>query len=475
MERYRGLVDDWDAFVEALARPQPVTLRANRLRLRPEALRAHLEAQGFRLEPYAFCPEVMRVEAAPVPPAKTLEHWLGWFYLQEAAAAVPVLALDPQPGERVLDLSAAPGGKTTQAAERMGDRGLVAANDPDGARLRALLSNVYRLGVTCCAATRYDGRAFPAAPRFDRVLVDAPCSAEGNARRSARARAGRSDAERRRLAAVQVALLRAGLARVREGGVVVYSTCTFAPEENEAVVDAVLRAAEGAVALEPLPEGLPGVPGVTSWQGERFLPQLELARRIYPHHLDSGGMFVARLRRLGPLPWDPGPQPEPEALRPDPELRRQVVAWFAARYGVPEESFAGLHAYRQGSDVWLSRLEGVPAWPGLQAVGIRLLRGGGATWKPTSLGLMNFAQAARHNVADVDAEALRALLQGRRVAPPAGAALERGYVILRFAGHVLGCGVLDEHGLRSAIPRGRAEELFACLEAQSAAAAPERS
>ncbi|PZN13352.1 MAG: RNA methyltransferase [Bacillota bacterium] len=477
LERYRPIIDDWNAFLEYLSRPQPATLRVNRLKADPAWVRARLAERGFHLEPYDWYPDLLRVERGPHSPGQTLEHWLGYFYLQEAAAAVPVLALDPQPGERVLDLSAAPGGKTTQMAERMGDEGLIVANDADARRLGALQHNVSRLGITAVAVTRVDGRRFPLGVPFDRVLVDAPCTAEGNARRSGRARRGAKLHQIRRLASIQVSLLRRGLTLVREGGVVVYSTCTFAPEENEAVVDEVVRAAGGAVVVEPLPPGLPGAPGVTAWEGRRFVPEVELCRRIYPHHLDSGGMFVARLRRVGPLPWAAdGPAGEGSDAGPgwteaDPDLRARVVDWFRTRYGVDPAAFEGFHAFALGSErgIWLARVPRVPGWPELRSVGIRAVRAHGVTWKPTSFGLTRFAATARRNVVDLDREELRALLEGRRVAPPANLPepLERGWVALRYDGAVIGCGLLLEDRVTSALPQERAEELLSCLRRES--------
>ncbi|GAB6876928.1 NOL1/NOP2/sun family putative RNA methylase [Thermaerobacter litoralis] len=495
-ERYRAIVDDWDAFQASLARPQPTTLRVNRLKADPEALRARLEERGFRLEPYEWYPDLWRVTAEPFSPALTLDHWLGRFYLQEAAAAVPVLALDPQPGETVLDLSAAPGGKSTQMAERMGDRGMVVANDPDPRRLAALSHNLQRLGVTSAVVTRADGREFPGGVAFDRVLVDAPCSAEGNARRSARARQGAGRHQRRRLPAVQAALLRRGLALVRAGGVVVYSTCTFAPEENEGVVDLVLQEAEGAVTVEPLPEALPGVAGVTAWEGRRFRPEVEACRRIYPHHLDSGGMFVARLRKQGPVPWEgaggdgagtgpgrrapagagtrsPAPsetdgstaRPEARWVEADAALRRRVAAWLREAFGLDEGVLDGVHAFgNEDQGIWLAALNRIPGWAAVWSAGIRLVRGHGATWKPTSFGLMHWASGATRNVVDLDRAGLRALLEGRQIAAPPGAPLaRRGWVVLRYQGHAVGCGFWDGQRLRSALPQERAGELLSIL------------
>jgi len=255
------------------------------------------------------------------------------------------------------------------------------------------------------------------------------------------------------------------------------------------VVDAVLRRARGAVTVAAPPDGLPGIPGITHWEGQDFDPALALTRRIYPHHLNSGGMYVACLRREGPLPWPARPPEEAAPLRADPDLTRRFVDWWCRRFDVDPERFAGLHAYLRGGDLWLSAHPEVPGLRGLQAVGLRVLRGpgrpgrgdggpargpaaGGAGfdgWKPTSLALMHLAAGARRNVIDLDDGALQSLLAGQRLGfdRAGGAApVDAGYVALRWRGEVLGCGVVDGRGLRSALPQGRVQELLSCLEAE---------
>lgn len=295
MERYREIIDDWDAFWEALHRPLPTVVRTNTLRIDPEDLRRRLERKGFELKPLPWDPTCFTV-LGEIPIGNTLEHWLGYFYVQEATQLFPAKALDPKPGERVLDLCAAPGGKTTQMAQHMGDEGLVVANDASPSRIKALLANVYRLGLRCVVVTECPGENFPGRARFDRVLVDAPCSAEGVARKFPHLRRGASLAYIRQMAALQKKLLVRALELVRPGGLVVYSTCTLAPEENEGVVAYVLE--------RKLAELLPFEPPVPHARGlERFGPlefgtEMKKAVRFYPHHFDSEGGFVALLRRI---------------------------------------------------------------------------------------------------------------------------------------------------------------------------------
>ena len=298
IERYRSIVSEWDRFREAAERPEPTTLRVRRGRTTPERLRRRLAAKGFGLEPVGGLPDFLRVTEAPYSVAKTLEHWLGLFYVQQAVTGVAGPALDPRPGERVLDLCAAPGGKTVHLAELMEDRGTVVASDPDDNRIRALLGNVYRMGHPNVLVVSADGRSFPGGARFDRVLVDAPCPGEGTTRKGAGAsRAQYRHNDHAKMQAIQKGLLRRAVELVRPGGVVVYSTCTYAPEENEGVLSGIYPE-KAAIERIEIPEGVTVDPGVPEWGGERYRPDVVNAIRFWPHHNDTGGFFVARLRRL---------------------------------------------------------------------------------------------------------------------------------------------------------------------------------
>ncbi len=293
LARYRGIITAWEEFSAACARPLPTTIRTNTLCIRPDALQARLARRGFTLVPYPGIPELFRV--TPNGVAKTIEHWLGLFYIQEATQVLPVNALSPRPGETVLDMCAAPGGKTTQIAAAMDNRGLLVANEPNGRRQQALLSNLNRLGVINTTVTAYRGESFPMRMSFDRVLIDAPCSAEGTGRKTPALRAGATPATIRRLAGIQRRLIARGYDILRPGGVLVYSTCTFAPEENEAIVAALLAARNAHVDEIEIP--VPHATGVTHWQGTDFPAEVKHCVRIYPHHFDSGGGFIARISK----------------------------------------------------------------------------------------------------------------------------------------------------------------------------------
>jgi len=294
VERYREIIPEWEAFWEAILRPLPTVIRTNTLRIDPADLRRRLERKGFDLRSLPWDETCFEIRGE-IPAGNALEHWLGYYYIQEATQLLPVKALAPKPGEHVLDLCAAPGGKTTQIAQYMEDYGLLVANDSSAKRIQALLANVYRLGIKCVVVTECPGEKFPGEGEFDRVLVDAPCSGEGVARRFPHLRKGAPLSAVLRLSALQKKLLARALELVKPGGIVVYSTCTLAPEENEGVVKYVLD--RGLAELIPWEPPVPHAPGLIRFLGIEYGPEMQKTVRIYPHHFDSEGGFIAVLRR----------------------------------------------------------------------------------------------------------------------------------------------------------------------------------
>jgi NOL1/NOP2/sun family putative RNA methylase len=291
LERYRDIVPEFERFTAVQCEPLPVSARINTLKTDRSSLLERLERQSIGYESFGWYPLGLKLDLEK--PGKLLEYLLGYIHIQEEVSMVPPLVLDPRPGEEVLDLCAAPGGKTTQISQAMENRGVVFANEPSLARIAPLRSNCERLGAVNVAITRYDGRRFPD-HLFHRVLVDAPCSSEGRARRDPDLLSRCSRERSLDIQVLQIGLLRRAVRITRPGGVIVYSTCTYAPEENELVVQKVLG--EGKVRLEQfsLP-GLKGCPGITEWEGVELDEDLKRCARYYPHLNDTGGFFVARL------------------------------------------------------------------------------------------------------------------------------------------------------------------------------------
>ena len=211
----------------------------------------------------------------------------------------PVMALAPLPGERVLDMAAAPGGKTSYLAQMMKNTGTIIANDLKRDRLKSTVANLHRLGVQNAVVCQYNGKEFPKVMgSFDRVLLDAPCSGLGVISRDQSVKIQRTVKDVTKMAHLQRELLLAAIDSVncasKTGGFVVYSTCSVSVEENEKVVAYAL--AKRCVKLVDC--GLPhGKPGFARFQGHRFPPSLTLTRRFYPHVHNMDGFYVAKFKK----------------------------------------------------------------------------------------------------------------------------------------------------------------------------------
>jgi 16S rRNA C967 or C1407 C5-methylase (RsmB/RsmF family)/NOL1/NOP2/fmu family ribosome biogenesis protein len=307
-------------FLDSYRRPAQRAVRANPLKLDPAALPGLL---GIDPDPVPWCPEAWFLPEG-VRVGDTLAHAAGLCYVQEPSALAVGAALDVRPGQRVLDLAAAPGGKATLAAGRLGDRGVVVANEVQGSRVRALADNLDRWGSwrTVLAGETVARLAERLGGGFDRVLLDAPCSGEGLFRRNPAAAAQWRPGQVRGSAERQRGLLADAARLVRPGGMLVYSTCTFAPEENEQQVARFLAAQPGWE-LQPIPWHDGFSPGRPDWS-DGGPPELARTVRLWPHHTRAEGHFIAKLGRpAAATPANPAAVPAgPGSARGNPAARR---------------------------------------------------------------------------------------------------------------------------------------------------------
>ncbi|KAI0362260.1 NOL1/NOP2/sun family RNA met [Trametes cingulata] len=287
-------------FFEANEVPRPVTIRTNTLRTRRRDLAQALINRGVNLEPIGKWTNVgLQVFESSVPIGATPEYLAGHYMLQAASSFLPVIALSPQPGERVLDMASAPGGKTTHMAALMQNTGVIFANDANKARTKSLTANVHRLGCKNVVVCSYDGREFPKViGGFDRVLLDAPCSGTGVISKDASVKTNKSERDFTLLSHLQKQLILCAIDSVqadsKTGGYLVYSTCSVTVDENEAVVDYALRKRPNVKLVDT---GLEfGRPGYTSYRGKTFSDKLSLTRRFYPHVHNMDGFYVAKFK-----------------------------------------------------------------------------------------------------------------------------------------------------------------------------------
>ncbi|MEA3342670.1 MAG: RsmB/NOP family class I SAM-dependent RNA methyltransferase [archaeon] len=298
--RYHALLGrENKRFLKYCRIPLRRAIRVNRFKITREECVSRLKEEGFVLKSIPWNKWGFWVEdKRDVALGNTPEHFLGYFYVQEASSMIPALVLGAKEEETVLDVCAAPGSKTTQMAEMMENTGLVVANDTNISRIKALRYNLDKGGVVNTIVTRMDGAKLNRCGiEFDRVLVDAPCSCEGTVRKDWKVLSHWSEPLIFNLSRLQKHIVLNAVQCLKSGGVLVYSTCTLAPEENEGVVSYLLDKVKGLSVERIEVDGLKTREGVLEWQGERFSEDVRDCARIYPQDNDSEGFFVAKIKK----------------------------------------------------------------------------------------------------------------------------------------------------------------------------------
>lgn len=293
-------------FFDANETPRPMVIRTNTLRTHRRDLAHSLINRGVTLEPVGKWSKVgLQIFESQVPLGATPEYLAGHYILQAASSFLPVMALAPQEHERVLDMAAAPGGKTTHLAALMRNTGVIFSNDSNKDRAKGLIGNIHRLGVKNTIVCNYSALEFPKVMGgFDRVLLDAPCSGTGVIAKDASVKTNKTEADFLRLPHLQKQLLLAAVDSVdhasKTGGYIVYSTCSVTVEENEQVVQYVLNKRPN---VKLVPTGLVfGKEGFTKFQSKRFHPSMKETRRYYPHAYNVDGFFVAKFKKIAVTP-----------------------------------------------------------------------------------------------------------------------------------------------------------------------------
>jgi len=290
------LGDEYSEYLQRLNEPTRTCFRVNTLKATVDEVRELLAGQGLALEAVPWCPTGFWIGESKYGLGDSVGHFQGLFYLEDAASLLPPEALFPTPGEVVMDAAAAPGGKTTHIAALMENVGALVANEVDAHRTRVLRFNLSRMGVLNAAVTTLDMSRLPdTGPIFDKVLLDAPCSCEGRIGEDAEALAQWRPAKIQRCSRLQRKLLENCFNLLVPGGALVYSTCTLSPEENEEVVDHLLKSQSDADVEEI--QGITGryAGGIPEWQGATYDERVMRCLRIYPHYHGTQGFFIARI------------------------------------------------------------------------------------------------------------------------------------------------------------------------------------
>jgi NOL1/NOP2/sun family putative RNA methylase len=338
MQTFLG--DEFAAFEASFQQPRVNSLRLNPLKLEPLELMQHFQ----NLESVPWCNLGFYVPFEARAGAHVL-HALGVYYVQEASAMAVASILEPQPGERVLDLCAAPGGKSTHLASLMQGQGLLVSNEIVNSRARILAENLERLGLPAVVMNEDPARLAAAwGSYFDRVLVDAPCSGEGMFRKNPDAALEWSEASVLACSHRQTEILRSAAQLLKPGGTMVYSTCTFSIEENENVIEQFLEEhsefeLENIFNIEHVGDGLRPSP-TTDWGFDFGRDPDGFTARLWAHKLRGEGHFIAKLRKMSAD--DTSTELELEAFAQPFETKLEQKLWteFSSKCNVPEGNFA---------------------------------------------------------------------------------------------------------------------------------------
>ncbi|NWQ92794.1 NOP2 methyltransferase, partial [Burhinus bistriatus] len=314
-------------FLEANEVPRPVTIRTNTLKTRRRDLAQALINRGVNLDPLGKWSKTgLVIYDSSVPIGATPEYLAGHYMLQGASSLLPVMALAPQENERILDMCCAPGGKTSYIAQLMKNTGMILANDSNAERLRSVVGNLHRLGVTNAVVSNCDGRQFPKVCScllwsvlggFDRVLLDAPCSGTGVISKDPAVKTNKDEKDILRCAHLQKELILSAIDSVNAasetGGYIVYCTCSITVEENEWVVDYALKKRNVRLVATGLDFGKEGF---TRFKDRRFHPSLKSTRRFYPHTHNMDGFFIAKFKKFSNAIPQAQKEPAVEAATP---------------------------------------------------------------------------------------------------------------------------------------------------------------
>ena len=295
-ERYCSLVEDEEKFLESLSIHQPKSFRVNTIKTSKKTVEERFTQYGFQLRNVVWYVDAYITTNLEI--SETIEHLTGHIYIQELTSMIPPLLVQNElkNAPLVIDACAAPGSKTTHLAALMENKNTIIANDVDASRVSVLRSTVERLGVVNTIITKNDFRSFPLF-QADVVLLDAPCSAEGTMRDHPDALTLWSLDRIERFAALQKQLILRAFDSTKPDGVLLYSTCTFAPEENEAVVNYLLEKREDAELKQITRDTFQFSPALNSWNKQTFDPQIRNAVRIWPHISNTGGFFIAKVKK----------------------------------------------------------------------------------------------------------------------------------------------------------------------------------
>ena len=300
VKRFKDLFGkNFNRLMGAYSKRARKAIRVNTLKISSNNCLNRLKRKGFKLSDVPWCKYAFFVDKEPSPLAGTVEHMMGFFYIQDATSLVPVIELNPKPGEIVLDMAAAPGGKTTHMSQLMKNKGSILAMDVDNRRIKALLYNAGRTGAENIIFMRDDARNVKnVGLKFDKILLDAPCTADGTISKNPELKKDLTQEYYKIYPEKQKALLKAAKSVLKKNGALVYATCSTAPEENEEIVEFAVEHLGYQLEQTKLQKYFDK--GWTRFFGKAHKSYLSKSLRIMPYKYNTQAFFVAKFKLPAP-------------------------------------------------------------------------------------------------------------------------------------------------------------------------------
>ena len=446
-------------YVEFIKREPTTYIRVNTLKTTTGMLAYKLQTgYGVTTETIPNIPDTLKVISGKEVIGKTVEHIIGDYYIQGLSSMIPPLILSPLPDDKVLDLCAAPGSKTTQLGGMMLNKGILLANEIALDRVKMLVYNIDRMNLMNAGVLHYKGEMLSKIydDYFDKILVDAPCSGLGIIQKKGEVSNWWSLERAERLGDLQLRLLIAAIKMVKVGGEIVYSTCTLTPEENEFIIDKILQKYPVEILDVELP--VKSIEGFTSYEGTALNPAISKARRIIPWQADTDGFFVVKLRKTAGLP-----SPEKLQLKSNPlklingnkkEISK-LLKNLAAHFGIHEEVFFGYSYLIKNTDLFFIN----NAWHDdnlslFERVGTRfgIIDRNDQINMHTQAAQILSENISRHIFEINTTDDLKIYLEGGVIKT---SYIEPGQCIVKYKGSVLGTAVVTSSGIKSRFPRAK--------------------
>jgi 16S rRNA (cytosine1407-C5)-methyltransferase len=395
---------------------------------------------------------------------KTLEHILGFYYIQSFSSYISPLALNPSETDVVLDLCAAPGSKTTELGELMNNKGTIAANEIQLDRLKSLVHNIDRMNQMNAGVTHFKGEQLNTiyADYFDKILLDAPCSGLGIVQKKNEVNDWWTLERVRRLSELQLKLLVSAIKMLKLGGEIVYSTCTLTVEENELIIDKILR--KYPIEIVDFAIQIPAKDGITFYNNQSLHPSLAKAKRILPWEVDSDGFFIIKLRKTG--------ETEPPYIK-DLRVRDIKLLEFDHKkiknhlkniqdeFGIEGQVLAQFKYIIKSNDIFFVDKNWFDSNPGLfERIGTRF----GTINKDNKIILNSQASQVLSNFISKNIYEiknpgeLKTYLEGGTIKTDS---TWKGQCIIKYENYIVGTGIFTKTGLKSQFPRAfRTQEII---------------